>query len=295
MDYLIRRQATAASNDDLYRIASISKSITAIAILKLVEDGSLSLDQKVFGSEGVLGWDYGNLPTGSNKDAITVKHLLEHKSGWTNTPNDPMFYNTNYSHTQLITDIVTNRPLTYTPGSTYYYLNFGYCVLGRIIEKVTDMTYENYVKSNILEQCGITDMRIGGNTLNERSPNEVKYYQSEFSPYAMNVRRMDSHGGWIATATDLARFIVRIDRNNSKPDLISNDLLNELYFGYNNWYFYGSLPGTSAVLSRYNDNFSFAVLVNTRTESNTDLILEGPLQYGKRANRFQPCLLLARR
>lgn len=91
----------------------------------------------------------------------------------------------------------------------------------------------------------------------------------------MNIRRMDSHGGWIATATDLARFIVRIDRNNSKPDLISKDNLNELYFGYNNWYFYGSLPGTSAVLSRYNDNFSFAVLVNTRTESNIDLILDG--------------------
>lgn len=262
-----------AANDDLYRIASISKSITAIAIFKLIQDGLLSIDQKVFGSNGILGNGYGDPPAESKKDLITVKHLLEHKSGWTNSPNDPMFTDTNYTQSQLITDLLANRPLTYNPGSTYYYLNFGYCVLGRVIEKITDMTYEDYVKSNILGQCGITEMKIGGNTLNDRYPKEVKYYQSEFSPYKMNVTRMDSHGGWIASSTDLARFIVRVDRNNSITDLISTTLLNELYFRYNNWIFYGSLPGTSTILSRLNDTFSFVVLTNTRTESNPDLIL----------------------
>lgn len=217
-----------AVNDDLYRIASISKSITAIAILKLVQDELISLDHKVFGPNGILGNDYGTPPDGSNKDLITVQHLLDHKSGWTNSPNDPMFTDIINTQSQLITDLLANRPLTYTPGSTYYYLNFGYCVLGRVIEKVTNSTYEDYVKSNILEQCGISEMKIGGNTLNDRDPNEVKYYQSEFSPYNMNVTRMDSHGGWIASSTDLARFIVRIDRNNSITDLISTTLLNDL-------------------------------------------------------------------
>lgn len=268
-----KEASTPASNDDLYRIASVSKPITAIAVLKLVKDGVLNLDAKVFGPDGILGNDYGAPPSGSKKDLITVRHLLEHKSGWTNSPHDPMFTNINYTQFKLITDLLTNRPLASDPGSTYYYLNFGYCVLGRVIEKVANMSYENYVKSTLLQPCGISAMKIGGNTLNERYPGEVKYYQSEFSPYNMNVKRMDSHGGWIASATDLARFIVKIDRNKSKADLISEDLLDEMYFGYRNWYFYGSLPGTSTILCRLDNTFSFVLLANTRTESDPNLIL----------------------
>lgn len=265
---------TTASNDDLYRIASISKPITAVAILKLVQDGLISLDQKVFGSNGILGNDFGEPPAGSNKDLITVQNLLDHKSGWNNSPSDPMFSNVSITQSQIIRDLVANRALATTPGSTYYYLNAGYCILGRVIEKVTNMTYENYVKTNILQECGITDMKIGGNTLNDRYPKEVRYYQSEFSPYIMNVTRMDSHGGWIASATDLARFMVKVDRNNSKTDLVSTTLLEKFYFGYSNWIHYGSLPGTSSILSRLNNTFSFVILTNTRTENNPDLILD---------------------
>ena len=265
-----------AADDDLYRIASVSKPITVIAILKLVQDSLLSLDQKVFGSDGIFGNDYGTPPSGSKKDLITVRHLLDHKSGWTNSPNDPMFTDISNTQSQLITDLLANRPLTYTPGVTIYYLNFGYCILGRVIEKITNMTYEDYVKSIILQQCGITEMKIGKNTLNDKDPNEVKYYQSEYSPYSpynMNVTRMDSHGGWIASATDLARFIVKIDKNESKSDLISVTLLNKFYFGNSNWVHYGALPGASAILSRLNKTFSFVVLVNTCTDSNPGLLL----------------------
>lgn len=271
--YSDKESSTPASVEDLYRIASISKPITAIAVFKLVKDGMLTLDSKVFGPDGILGTTYGTPPAGSKKDLITVQHLLDHKSGWTNSPNDPMFTNINLTQSQLITDMLANRPLASDPGSKYSYLNFGYCVLGRVIEKVTNTTYDNYVKSNVLQQCGISGMKIGRNTLSDRYPGEVKYYQSEFSPYNMNVTRMDSHGGWIASATDLARFIVRIDRNSSKPDIISEDLLNKMYFSNKNWYFYGSLPGTSSILCRLDDTFSFALLANTRTESNPDLIL----------------------
>ena len=261
-----------ASNNNLYRIASISKPLTAIAILKLVQDGHLTLDQKIFGLGGILGNDYGTPPSGSNKDAITVRHMLDHKSGWTNSPNDLMFTNISSTQTQLITELLTKRPLTYIPGTTYYYLNIGYCVLGRVIEKVTKKTYEDYVKS-ILSPLSITEMKVGGNTLSDRFPGEVKYYQNEFSPYNMNVKRMDAHGGWIASAKDLARFIVRIDQSNAVPDIIPSALLNQFYFGYTNWAHYGSLPGTSSILNRLNDQFSFVVLANTRTESNPNLIL----------------------
>ena len=185
-----------------------------------------------------------------------------------------MFNNISWTQAAVISDLLANRPLVYAPGSTYYYLNFGYCVLGRVIEKVTGTTYAACVQANVLGPCGISDMKIGGSTLGDRYPDEVRYYQSEFSPYSMNVTRMDSHGGWIASSTDLARFMVGIDRINSVPDLVSTTLLNQLYFGYTTWVHTGSLPGTSAILSRCNDTFSFALLANTRTESDPDLILD---------------------
>lgn len=265
---------TTLANDNLFRIASVSKPITYIAILKLVEAGTISLNQKVFGTGGILGNDYGVPPAGSNKDQITVKHLLDHTSGWTNSPLDPMFYTVSMTQTQIITELLSSRPLATAPGATYYYSNFGYCVLGRVIEKVSGLTYENYVKTNILTPCGITQMRIGGSTLAERLPKEVKYYQTEYSPYIMNIQRMDSHGGWVASATDLARLMVKIDRNGSKADIISASLLNPTYFGYVNWYHTGSLPGTSTILARLNNTYSFVVLANTRTESNANTILD---------------------
>jgi hypothetical protein len=85
---------------------------------------------------------------------------------------------------------------------------------------------------------------------------------------------MDSHGGWIASTKDLARFIVKIDRNESKSDLISVTLLNKFYFGNPNWVHYGALPGASAILCRLYSTFSFAVLVNTCTDSNPSLLLD---------------------
>ncbi len=175
-----------------------------------------------------------------------------------------MFSDVTLTQTQLIKDMLANRALTYTPGQTEYYLNFGYCVLGRVIEKVTGKKYDEYVKT-ILQDMGITDMVIAGNTLNDRLPNEVKYYQPEYDPYTMNVTRMDSHGGWLATATDLGRFMVRIDRNSSVQDVVSVDQLSNMYFGYERWAHTGSLPGTSTFIIREDDTFSFVVLANTRS------------------------------
>ncbi|QMU30452.1 serine hydrolase domain-containing protein [Adhaeribacter radiodurans] len=251
-------------NESLFRIASISKPITAVAILKLAQDGKLKLSDKVFGSAGILRNEFGNVPAGSNLEAITVQNLLEHKSGWINQPNDPMMANLNLSHQELIADIVQHRPLAYSPGSTYYYSNFGYCVLGRIIEKVSGKTYSSYVQSAILQPLGIIDMRLASNTQAQSALNEVTYYQENDNPYAYNINRMDAHGGWLATATDLMRLMVHIDRNTKAADIVSSDMLNQTYMGYYNWFHTGSFPGTSAILTRLDDEYSFAVLANTR-------------------------------
>jgi CubicO group peptidase (beta-lactamase class C family) len=261
--YAVQETGQKTTNNSLFRIASVSKPITAITILSLAQNGFLSLNQTVFGTNGILGNSFGTPPAGSKIDQITIQNLLDHKSGWTNIPNDPMFNNLTWDFNQLITDMVENRPLVYNPGDTSIYLNFGYCVLGRVIEKVTGMSYDSYVKSAILQNCGISDMKIGGSTLAERNPNEVEYYDTTIWPYVINLPRMDANGGWIASATDLAKFISRIDRENFRPDILSNATLQQMYFGYSNWIFYGGLRGTSAVITRRDDHFSFVILYNS--------------------------------
>ncbi|MCC9135429.1 serine hydrolase domain-containing protein [Pontibacter silvestris] len=272
--YANKRTGELASNKSLFRIASLSKPVTSIAILKLVQDRKISLSDNVFGPDGILQNEYPAPPADSKIDLITVADLIAHKSGWTNTPDDPMFGSYSLTAQQIITNQVLHRALEYVPGSTYYYSNLGYCILGRIIEKVSGKTYAGFVKEDILLPAGIYDMQIAGDTEQQQALNEVKYYQKEYSPYSYNMARMDSHGGWIATATDMARFITLIDRNSSKPDLIASGLFENTYFEYGTWSHYGSLPGTTAIITRLNDEFNFIVLANTRDNNSPYLIAD---------------------
>ena len=267
-----------------FRIASCSKPITSSAIMTLLEDGKLKLSDKVFGSGSILGTTYGTQPYKKWITDITVENLLEHLGGgWTNDGNDPMFKNVTMNHSQLISWTLDNQALKTEPGTSYAYSNFGFCVLGRIIEKKTGQSYEGWVKNNVLQNCGISNMEIGGNTLAERKANEVKYYESGEDPYAsyMNVRRMDSHGGWIAAPIDLVRFLVRVDKFTPKPDILQQATLTTMFTppavskGYakgwavntsNNYWHNGSLPGEQSLMVRTSSGYCWALIVNTKSD-----------------------------
>jgi D-alanyl-D-alanine carboxypeptidase len=253
------------SNESVFRIASVSKPITAIGIYKLAQDGLLALDDKVFGEGAILGTRFGSKPYSEAIKAITVRHLLEHKAGgWTNDGNDPMFSPINYPQHELIGYILDTRPLDFQPGSTFVYSNFGYCILGRVIEELSGESYEAYIRTKILEPSGITSMYIGNNTVSEKFENEVRYYNphSYFTPYQIDVKRMDAGGGWVASATDLLRFMTRIDRLPYRKDFLKDYYAYQMYFGFFNWVHNGAMSGTSAVLERANDKFSFSVVAN---------------------------------
>jgi D-alanyl-D-alanine carboxypeptidase len=264
----------------LFRVASISKPITAVAVMELVEAGQLKLDDKVFGAGAILGTTFGTKPYSSGVKSITVRHLLQHTSGWSNTVNgvkqDPMFTNPAMTQAQLIGWVLDNRPLADMPGVKHEYLNFGFCVLGRVIEKVSSKPYEDFVKSAVLSKCGINRMAIGGDSQAAKKPGEVTYYGG--GAYNLLVRRMDAHGGWIATPIDLLRMMVRVDGFTAKADILSSAdeaamnagsvpnpgyaagwIIDSSWRGHN-----GAMPGSMGFLVRRNDGFSFAVLANTR-------------------------------
>jgi CubicO group peptidase (beta-lactamase class C family) len=288
VDSLETDESLQASN--LFRIASVTKPITSVAIFSLVERGKLALKDKLFGREGILGTEYGMTPYRRYVTDITVDHLLTHTcGGWQNDSSDPMFRFPAMNHAQLITWTLDNLPLFNPPGEKYAYSNFGYCILGRVIERVARQPYADYVREQILAPCGVRDMRIAGNTLKQRAPKEVVYYgQSDEDPYRMNVTRMDSHGGWLATAADLAIFSSRVTGFGVTPGILKRETISKMVSpgpaerpsaevkyargwsvredGRGNWWHNGSLPGTTSIMVRTASGFAWAALCNTRRQ-----------------------------
>ena len=159
-----RENGERATPSHLFRIASVSKPITSCAIFDLIEQGRLSLQSRVFGRGAVLGAEYGKLPYNRYLEDITIEHLLTHTVGtWGNDGSDPMFRHPGMNQNELIAATLDTRLPTTPPGRVFTYSNFGYCVLGRVIEIVTGTPYEEHVRRRILSRCGVSDMIIGAN------------------------------------------------------------------------------------------------------------------------------------
>ncbi|MEO2017159.1 MAG: serine hydrolase [Fuerstiella sp.] len=303
----------------LFRIASLSKPITAVAILQLMEKEKLGLGAKVF---DVLDHEDDIKAASDEFDErlrdITIRHLLEHRGGWDRDKSfDAMFQSVRFAkqvgvvspaNQGAIIKAMFSQKLDFEPGERYAYSNFGYCLLGRVIEKLTGQTYDDYVKENVLAPIGITTMKIGASRLDGRSENEVRYYRpgtgkSVFQvdldqevpwPYGgWNLESMDSHGAWIASAVDLARFAAAFDDPDDCP-LLSRESIElmhrrppglagheedgtekEVFYSLgwinrvveggkiNHWHT-GSLSGTAAIMIRRNDGRNFVALMNSR-------------------------------
>lgn len=288
----------AVTADSRFRIASISKPITAAAIMTLVEAGQLSLDDTFFGADGLMNGRYVPNPFTPAYADITITHLLQHTAGaWSNAAPDPMYERPELDVEDLIDWVIDNRLLEDEPGTTFAYSNFGYCLLGRVIEEVSGQPYDAYVRTAVLDPCGITGMEIAGNTLAERRPGEVVYDGSNTpanlgTPYGIPVARMDAHGGWIGTATDLLRFATRVDGVATVPDILAGATVTTMATpsaanpvdgnpGYamgwwinaaNTWWHDGRLAGTQAFLVRANDGLCWAALANGNGIDLEDLV-----------------------
>lgn len=239
--YTDNNQDVKVQPNSLFRIASCSKPLTALGILRLVQEGRLNLSDKLT--------DILTLkpPHGQTVDLrlmeITVKNLLQHLGGWDRDISfDPMLYDyeiasaLNLSLPISKSDIITymtGQSLQHTPGTTYAYSNYGYCLLGRIIENITGQSYNNYIIKQILNPLGITQMRLGHSQREFQQSSEVTYHSmyscktvfddaGGFVPCqygGFNLENMDSHGGWLASAIDLVRFASIFDSSSENPIL----------------------------------------------------------------------------
>ncbi len=232
----VDRQELVQPNS-LFRSASVAKSITAVAILTLVDAGALTLADPAF---PLLGFEpAANATRDPLLDEITVEQLLVHAGGWDrNESFDPQFLPWSRmaaatmglddpAEATTIVRFMLGVPLDFDPGSKSVYSNFGFNVLGRIIERLSGQPYAEYVRDRVLTPAGVSDMRIGRTRLEDRAPGEVHYYappglgRSEsvfwgegYVPIAYgsyDMEALDSHGGWIGSAADLVRFATAVD------------------------------------------------------------------------------------
>lgn len=301
--------------ESLFRIASVSKSITAVAVLRLCQEGRLSLDAKAF---GILD----NLPPPPGQEMaprvgdITVRHLLNHSGGWDRTyHHDPVLRSTNLSAAKMLgldapvsaeamIRFKMTQPLDLFPGTKYAYSNLGYCILGRIIERVTGRRYEEYVAETLLKPAGIERMRIGRTRPSERAKDEVRYYDyggagtvKSLYPGEGEVpwmyggfclESLDAALGWVASATDLVRFALAVEGQGGVPPLLnesSRAIMTErpkpplwadsdIYYALGwrvrpgvsglLWWHNGTMPGTTALLERFPSGTVCAILMNSR-------------------------------
>ncbi|MCW3054895.1 MAG: penicillin-binding protein beta-lactamase class [Chthonomonadales bacterium] len=328
--YADLEEKTPATPMSLFRLASVSKPITSVAIMTLVQSGKLNIDAPVFPLLGLKPFLLPGHQPDPLLNSITIRHLLGHAGGWDRGKSgDIMFQHFQAAremgiasppdHESLIRWAM-GRPLDFTPGTRSAYSNFGFCVLGRVIEKVSGMPYEKYVQTRVLAPAGIHNMRIGKGHLAERFPQEVHYYdpadrtsRSVFSadgrtpvplPYAFaSPETMDAHGGWIASAVDMAHFMAKLDVPGEQPllststvatmfarpqpplGLDENGALSAAYyaFGWNvrpvgnngkaNVWHDGAMPGTSTLMVRLNNGLSWVILFNARADGNIDGLL----------------------
>jgi CubicO group peptidase (beta-lactamase class C family) len=290
-----REHSLQVQTSNVFRIASVTKPITSVTIFSLIEKGKLQLNDKVFGPSGVLGTKYGKSPYKQYVTDIAVDHLLTHTcGGWPIDSTDPMFRFKSWDHDKLISWTLENLPLSYPPGRHWAYSNFGYCVLGRVIEQVTGQLYESYVQTNILTLCGISDMRLAANKEKQRAANEV-VYDGQFgeNPYDMNVTRMDSHGGWIASPASLVQFLDHVAGSGQIPAMLKPETIRMMTTpapaypqnspakyargwmvrgnGAGNWWHNGSLPGSTTIMVRTATGLCWAALTNTRTQPSDEI------------------------
>jgi D-alanyl-D-alanine carboxypeptidase len=275
-----RHEHTPVTPQNLFRIASLSKPFTSAAIFTLVEAGKLRTSDHVFGPSGILS-SFALHKHADWLQAITVEHLLTHTSGgWSNKEHDPMFHESGPNRTAFTQHVLDDYPLEAPPGTRYAYSNFGYFLLGRVIEKVSGMPYGEYVRQNVQLPLGITNMQLARK---KTAPAEVHYYgQGGDDPYAVPVELHDANGGWIATPTDLVHFALGLFSSDDKatvPALLKPETLHQMTqgsvanpeyaCGWNvapdgNCSHSGGFDGTASFLMHRHDGLAWAVVVNTR-------------------------------
>jgi CubicO group peptidase (beta-lactamase class C family) len=206
----------------VYRIASVTKSLTAVAAMQLVEKGKLDLDAPV--QKYVPGFPVKTFP-------ITTRQVLSHTSGIRNYKPGEAERTDHYDGPTAALSVFKDDPLDFEPGTKYSYTTFGYTLLGAIIEGASAMKYEDYMRENIFKPAGMQHTFV--DDIYVLISNRARGYRPKvygvFNGENRNMALMDSSykipaGGLVSTAEDIARFAIAVQNNR----LIKKETLEQM-------------------------------------------------------------------
>ncbi|MGF1923126.1 MAG: serine hydrolase domain-containing protein, partial [Bacteroidia bacterium] len=276
-----------ATPNHLFRLASMTKQHTAIAIMSLVQQGKIGIDQLVFGPTGILKATFPSVGQMSAK--VTVRHLLEHTAGYT---GDPMFSTSNAGQNLEQRIDAMLKSAQSEPGTKYSYYNMGYGTLGKVIEVVSGKDYETFLKE-LYSPLGISRLRLASATnANIPSDEAVCYPQGNSTAYGNDMNVMKAAAGVAVSTEDLFKILYSVDGAAVRPDILSLQTIalmftpSTVFPGYakgwrtnhtlfSGFYHGGNLAGTGTFWI-YGSEYSVAILLNSRSNDDafdTDLIV----------------------
>jgi D-alanyl-D-alanine carboxypeptidase len=195
------RAGDVAEPQDRFRIASISKTLTAIALLQLVEDGVVGLDEPV-GRR--VAAHVGVTDPSARTQTITPRHLLNHTAGFGKYQS--VFFGGQAADCTEAARIGLSRSTNGTPGGSYNYSNMNYCVAGQLIEALTGRDYDDVVYAEVLAPLGISGPRLADTF--DPGPDEILHPTTLGRNY---MEALGPAGGWIATPEDLVTVLDSLD------------------------------------------------------------------------------------
>ena len=327
-DSLVYAKGYGIADDDvkmepghIMRMASVSKLLTAVGIMVLQDKGMLSIKDTVFGPSGILKDTlFTSIIKDKNHYKITVEHLLRHQGGF---HRDPVFSSRDVMNQMQLDHapekedyyrLVLSRRLRFVPGSWQRYSNFGYILLSDIIEKVSGMPYEEFMKKEVFAPAGCFDMHISKTYYNQKRPNEVRYYTHEGDGQFIeeyngsgkivercyggnNIPLLSGAGAWCGSPIEIARLVASIDGDPGVPDIISSEAIAQMTeyldtetfsLGWNDtnpdkgWSRSGTLSGTCALVKRFPDGECWILITNTSS-------WKGPKQANYTNELFRQC------
>lgn len=282
---------STADPSTIFRYGSVSKPITSIAAMKLVEEGTLSLVDKPFEMLSHLPVIPGETEDPRLKN-ITLEQLMTHSGGWNTNRNVDGEVWRAVSQLGKRDDAEMFRygrsvPLAVNPGTEYAYSNYATQTVGLLIEDVTGTEYEKWVQENLMQPLGINNVKFGKTALADREPKEARYQRANGYFPDIDDGAMDYYGAsgsWIGRAVDLVRLLNGVEGKGGLQPLLTAQSIEIMtqrpgfypssgnyyakYWGIipsengDSWHHAGLADGAFADIWRMPNGISYAILMN---------------------------------
>jgi D-alanyl-D-alanine carboxypeptidase len=246
--YKNRENKISADPHSLFKIASVSKLYTALAITKLVNNGHLSLNKTLA--------DYFPELVGriENADRITVRMMVQHHSGIPNYTDTKNYWVHPKQNDKERLELVLDLPANFEPNEDFEYSNTNYLLLSELIEKVSGERKFKYIKENILEPLNLN------NTYGSIQDVNLDDVMSGYYVGYENDLKTDNNGLMLATAEDLGKFIRALNDGSVFKDKKEQEIYNSIY----KYEHTGLIPGYQTI-AKYHKEIDAVIIQFTNT------------------------------